>query len=307
MEAVRAVLSDAFKFSVFAYGIGFFIVNYSFLQYGFMSFDIVSTRFLLAGVLFLVVCSLIILALHICKKFQGPHDKFFVYGIGMYFQITSFWILLKLTLLKKDIIFEPSWLFLYLFVLIAFLIPSFSFLIILKMKSRKIKLFVEISLVALPLLFFILYGSKEIKYFGLFIILVAGYKEIFSIQYFKNLKNKFPLNDLNTPRNIMFQIIGFIALPLIFGTQIYPKVDRMRGGGAPLKVSVLLGEEQKAFLVRNLGEYKIDFDNVELINEAGDSIYIGLENLKGKKSAIEISKRNIIGIKYQKTGILFLE
>lgn len=118
------------------------------------------------------------------------------------------------------------------------------------------------------------------------------------------LKSEFKLNDLNTPKAILNKIIVIIILPVLFGTQIYPNVDRTRGGGKPLEAKIIMQSDITESLRGIAKNFRIDFDNAKIILETRESLFLGVENNIKKKVAIEISKRNIIAVVYKKSSVL---
>lgn len=296
---LRSIAADIIKFSVVAYAIGFLIVNSSLLEYGYMSFDISSTRYLIAGLLFISVSALILLASSICRRLAKINRKILIYGIGLYSLVFTLHVLLGIEYTRKNVLYEPRWLFSIVF-LLSMLVPISSFFISSLCRSKKLRPIVEIFLVAIPFLFLVLYGSKEILYLVLFVVLVFGYEDIILLKS-DAIKKEVDLNNLDTPKFIAWRIIGLLALPIMFGTQIYSKVDRMRGGGAPLRATVLIQTEYEDIIKRNDHEFVIDFNNARLILESDRSIFIGIETRDGKKAALEIPKGNIVSIRYLKT------
>lgn len=299
--SLRSVAADIIRFSVVAYGIGFLIVNASLLEYGYMSFDISSTRYLLSGLLFILVSALILLASNICRRQAKKNRKILIYGIGLYLQVFTLYLLLGLDYTRKNILYGPRWLFLIIF-LASMLVPFFSFFLSSLCKTKKLRPIVESFFVVIPFLFFLLYGSKEILYIIAFVIMVFAYEDTILLKS-EVIKKEIDLSDIGTPRFVVLKIIGLLALPIMFGTQIYTKVDRMRGGGAPLAAAVIIQKEYEDMIKINYQEFVIDFNRVSLILESDRSIFIGLEDRIGNKAALEIPKANIVSIRYFKRKI----
>lgn len=299
--AIKSAISEIIKFSFIIYALGFFVVNSSLLEYGFINYEMTSARYLLAGILFIVICALVLLTIEVCRKQKTTHSKVFIYGMALYVEIMALCFLLGFNIFKKNIIYEPAWLFIVLFAAVSIL-PIFSFYLSSKF-TGKFKNVIEVAILSIPIIFLILYGSKENIYLGLFVILVAGEGNAL-LNKKGRINSNYKLEDFDTPKYLVNRIISLVFIPILFGTQIYPNVERMRGGGKPLEAKIIMqtGYAESFKDIKN--EFRIDFDNVKIIFETGESLYLGAENTIGKKIAIEISKRNLIAVVYKKSNIL---
>lgn len=296
---LKDLIPEVLKLSIFAYILGFIIVNAAFMKYGFMIYDVASPKYLIAGMLFFIICLLTSLTLFMCKnKMKG--DRLYVYYIGIFWLVIGVNLILNLPLIKSQNEYNPRW---------TYLIPNLCFFcgvilsaIFLKyhINKRWLRTFVKVSLIIFTLEFFILHASEEFVYLVIFIFIIIFFSSLFFIEI-KKIKEVISLQDLTISNSAATFFLAMIFVPYIFGLVIYPKIDRMRGGGAPLRAQLIMYPEQKNELVKSFSDCDINFGDSKLIYETPDSVFIALKRFHKKgRVTLEIPKKNLIAIKYFK-------
>lgn len=227
----KGLIYEVLKLSVFAYALGFVIVNATFMKYGFMMYDVVSVKYLIAGTLFIFICALTYLALFICKNSKFKADRFYVYYVGIYWLVIGINFILNLPYTKPQTEYIPRWTFvvpnLYLF---AGLIISLFLKFNCQINKKWLRIVIKSALIISALGFLIL-ASEAVTYLVLVILLIGFVSSVFFIEI-KMIKKVLSLDELETPKNFAIFFVAIISVPILFGAAIYPKIDRMRGGGA---------------------------------------------------------------------------
>ncbi len=296
----KDLIPEFLKLSVFAYVLGFIIVNATLMKYGFMIYDVVSVKYLVAGTLFLFICSVTYLTLFICKNSKLKTDRFYVYYVGLFWLVIGINFLLNLPYTKPQVEYMPRWTFvipnLYLFLGI---LVSIFINFIYKINKRWLRITIK-SILIISALGFLILAYEAVTYLVLMILLIGIISSVLFIEI-KVIKEILSTNELQISNNFVLFFVSIISIPILFGAVIYPKIDRMRGGGAPLRAQLIISDAYKSEVINSSPDCSIDFNDIKLIYETPNSVFIALKRLNKKgKITLEIPKNNLIAIKYFK-------
>lgn len=101
-----------------------------------------------------------------------------------------------------------------------------------------------------------------------------------------------------------FEIGAFVGLLLItliaWSSGVYPNISSAYGGGAPVKVQLVISDAKNANLFTEIG---FDVKNgvtspVDLLDNSGDTLIVLLSDDKGEKYAVELEKSLVANIVY---------
>ena len=296
----KDIIPEFLKFSVFAYVLGFVIVNAAFMKYGFMIYDVVSVKYLIAGTLFLFICVLTFFTLFICKNSKFKAERFYVYYVGIYWLVLGINCILNLSYTRPQDQYVPRWTYIIpnLYIILgAIICPLF---LNYRINKKWLRIVTKSAFIISALEFFILHAAEAFTYLVLVVLIIGFFSSVFFIEI-KTIKKVVSLEDLQTPNNFAVFLLTMILVPYLFGAAIYPKIERMRFGGAPLRAQLIISDSQKSEVINSSPDCNINFNDTKLIYETPDSVFIALKrrNKKGK-IALEIPKKNLIAIKYFK-------
>ena len=296
LSFINEIFTLAIKYLIIAYGCGFIIVNSSFYKYGFMTYDLISSRYLMAGLVFLLIIILAVLTTYLCLNQKKPY-RFYTYVFTFYGFLFAVPFLLSLhlynfTMERPLLITEILTL---IFTVISFFVLLLLNIFILNMNS-KIKDFVQIFSIVIIGAVILMYFSLELKIISLLFLLVSFYAG----SYFQTAFNKGAqgLKNLD-PLMIVMVISGILISLSAFGYYIYPKIDRLRGGGEPLKARIILASGYQNEWLKISNDYAIDFESIYILHDTPNAIFVSTDEInEGFGRAIEIQKRNILAIQY---------
>jgi hypothetical protein len=241
------------------YVIGFVIINGYLFKYSLVNDEFINTSFLKTGLIFTILFAPILIILYL--NFEQPTDNLNI--AKKYYPIFTVNIL---TYLLYVSIFLIDYKKLYRWEILAYIlglsIDSFTYLLatsyLFRNKKYKIKIIIQLIV---PITFLIYLGIK-FTYLGIFYILVIIVCHNFILWLGVVGDKKYTWGHFTS------NILWFLFLAFIFGRTIYGDLPSHFGGGASVKI-VLLIKQDKAEYLSKIGMTK----NADVVSEV-DLLYI---------------------------------
>lgn len=280
MRENNKILTNFLSISAISYVIGFIIVNLHFSQWGFFSFDLLKAQYVTAGIWFIIIFIIIVIAYIfyeiISVKLYILYDKFDNDNPWI-FEVSSI-IIFLLSICITGIIFAGSLYFiaekLWIDTNWKQLVPLLIFLILIQILEK----FEPSS------------GENNLNSFS---DKMHKLREQGSHVSFYQLLIKFPQN---------FLLISILTIVAIYGfsISIYGSIPQTIGGGKPSKVDVLFSEKKLSHAAR-LGLVSLDSNEkikLALLTRSSTGIVFIIDNPQQTRS-IEVKENFVEAIIFQ--------
>jgi|CXWL01.1.fsa_nt_gi hypothetical protein len=305
-----------------AYFPGFFVVNSYLYGYGISPFDFVQPRSISAGLLYLSFTVLLSTFLWFAYNFirthiyvDQPQNAERRAAWLLQTVVTLFGTLLGL--LRRDKLdttleyFGLALMYVSLFLLAMDWLPQKPPLLT-KVSSWWQREIIERGrlkwIMFIVMLFYIstVTGFKSSAFYYCFFVAIALAKSIVMLN-----PNQTPADKATTITILPILSLGLLWASLyLFGTYTYPLLPSAVGGGKPALVAIALKPDSlKPDHRKTIGammgreDWKCVMQNVEVIHENNDILYVLPHGYYSEESELAIPKSQIIALAYQKTGL----
>jgi len=298
-----------------AYCVGFVVVNSHLSQYGIVPYDFVQPRYVSAGALYLLATVVVATSLWYIIDVFIPHywasdeykgEKTAAFAVLVFFLALQNAI--SFVLPKKDANSTLESISLFAPVAVSFALPYIDTFLEKRFPLPQIRGWWRERLlktgalkwVVMPLMLTyvsLAVGTLTFSFFPLFL-----FGTVMALPFTRS-KGTVSVSDyINGP---VYGLIAVVGSMYLFGTRTYTLISPHVGGGKPALIVIALKHDNRVLIGKVMGreDSKCLMQNISVIHESNEAIYILPHGYYSEENAIVIPKSEIATYAYQKSQL----